>query len=89
LPSCHLSKNLKIRIYRTVLLPVILYGHETWSLTVREKLRLMVFENRVLGRFRHKREEVVGDRRRLHNEELNNFCSLLNIVGAVKSRKMR
>ena len=61
LSSSLLSKNLKINIYRTIILPVVLYGCETWSLTLREEHRLMVFENRVLRRvFGPKRDEVTG-----------------------------
>ena len=63
---------------------------ETWSLTLREERRLRVFENRVLRRvFGPKRDEVTGEWRKLHNEELNDLYSLLNIVGVVKSRRMR
>jgi hypothetical protein len=72
LSSRLLSKNLKIRIYRTVILPVILYGCETWSLTLKEQRRQRVFENRVLRRiFGSKRDEVTGEWRKLHNEKLN------------------
>jgi hypothetical protein len=68
-----LSKNLKIRICKTIILPVVLYGCETWSLTLREKHRLRVFENRVLRRiFGPKRDEVTQEWRKLHNEELRN-----------------
>jgi hypothetical protein len=71
LSSRLLSKNLKIRIYKTIILPVVLYGCETWSLTLGEKHRLRVFENRVLRRiFGPKRDEVTGEWRNLHNEEL-------------------
>jgi hypothetical protein len=71
LSSRFLSKNTKIRVYRTVVLPVVLYGCETWSLTLREEQRLRMFENRVLRRiFRPKRDEATGEWRRLHNEEL-------------------
>jgi hypothetical protein len=64
-----LPKNVKIRIYKTIILPVVLYGCETWSLTLKEEHRLRVFENRVLGRiFRPKRNEVTGEWRKLHNE---------------------
>jgi hypothetical protein len=56
-----LYKNLKIKIYRTIILPVVLYGCETWSLTLREERRLRVFENRVLRVFGPKREEVTGE----------------------------
>jgi len=76
-----LSKNLKIKIYRTIILPVVLYGCKTWSLTLREERRLRVFENRVLRRiFGLKRDEVTGEWRKLHNEELNNLYSSPNIV---------
>jgi len=72
LSSSLLSKNIKIKKYRTVILPFILYGCETWSLTFREERRLKVFENRVLRRiFGSKRDEVTGEWRKLHNEELN------------------
>ena len=68
-------------------MPVVLYGCETWSLTLREERRLRVFENRVLMRvFGPKRDEVTGEWRKLHNEELRNFYSLPNIVQVVKSR---
>jgi hypothetical protein len=72
--SLLLSKNLKIRIYKIIIFPVVLYGCGTWSLTLREKHRLRVFENRVLwGIFGPKRNAVIGGRRQLHNEELHNF----------------
>jgi len=84
------SKNLKIKIYRTITLPVVLYGCETWSLTLREERRLGVFENRVLRRvFGSMRDEVTGEWRKLHNEELRDLYSLTNIVRVVKSRRMR
>ena len=67
-----------------------MYGCETWSLTLREERRLRVFQNRVLRRvFGPKRDEVTGERRKLHNEELKDLYSLLNIVWVVKSRRMR
>ena len=67
--SSLLSKKLKIKIYRTIILPVVLYGCETWSLTLREERRLRVFENRVLRRvFGPKRDAVTGEWRKLHNE---------------------
>ena len=75
--SSLLSKNIKIKIYRTIILPVILYVCETWSLTLREERRLRVLENRVLRRiFGPKMDEVTGEWRKLHNEELNDlYCS--------------
>jgi hypothetical protein len=76
-----LSKNTKVRVYRTVVLPVVLYGCGTWSLTLREEQRLRVFENRVLrGIFGPKRDEATGEWRRLHNEELNELYSSPNII---------
>jgi hypothetical protein len=85
-----LSKNLKIRIYRTIILPVVLYGSETWSLTLKEERRLRVFENRVLRKiFGPKRDEVTGEWRKLHNEELNGLHSLPNIVRVIKSIRLR
>ena len=71
LSSRLLSKNLKIKIYKTIILPVF-YGCETWSLTLREERKLRVFENMVLRRiFGPRRDEVTGEWRRLHNEEIN------------------
>jgi hypothetical protein len=85
-----LSRNLKIKIYKSVKLPVVLYGCEPWSLTLRDERRLRVFENRVLSRvFWPKRDEVTGEWRKLHNEELNDLYSLPNIVRVVKSRRIR
>jgi hypothetical protein len=85
-----LFKNLIIKIYRTIILSLVLYGCETWSLTLREERRLRLFENRVLWRaFGPKRDEVIGEWRKLHNEELSDLYSLPNIVRVVISRKMR
>ena len=71
MPSSLLSKNLNIKIYGTIILSVVLYGCETWSLTLREESRLRVFENGVLRRiFVPKRDEVTGEWRKLHNAEL-------------------
>ena len=85
-----LSINLKIKIYSTKILPVVLYGCENWSLTLREERKLRVFENMVLRRiFGPRRDEVTGEWRRLHNEELNDLYCSPNIVRVIKSRKMR
>jgi hypothetical protein len=84
-----LSKNTKIRVHRTVILPVVLYGCENWSLTLREEQRLRVFVNRVLRRiFGPKRDEATEDWRRLHIEELNDLYSSPNIIRVIKSRRM-
>jgi hypothetical protein len=70
-PSSLLPRRVKLKIYRTIIMPVVLYGCETWSVTLREECRLRVFENRVLRRiFRLKRDEVTGEWRRLHNKEV-------------------
>jgi hypothetical protein len=85
-----LSKNLKIRIYKTIILPVVLYGCETWFLTLREKHRLGVFANRVLCRiFGPKRDEVTGEWRILHNEELHDLYSSPSIIRIMKAERMR
>jgi len=85
-----LSKNLTIKVYRTIILPVVLCGCETCSLTLREERRLRVFENRVLRRiFGPKRDEVTGEWRTLHSEELNYLYSSPNIVRVIKSGRMR
>ena len=78
----YMFKDLKIKIYRNIILPVVLYGCETWSLTLREERRLRVFQNKMLRRiFGPRRDEVTGDWRSLHNEELNDLYSSPNIVG--------
>jgi hypothetical protein len=80
LSSRLLSRNANVKIYKIIILPVVLYGCETWSLTLR------VFENRVLRRiFGPKRDEVTGEWRKLHNEEL----PPPNIIRQIKSRGMR
>jgi hypothetical protein len=82
--------TLKIRLHGTIILPVVIYGCETWPLTLREETRLRVFVNRVFRRiFGQKRDEVSGDWRKLHNEELHNFYSSPNIIRMIKSRWMR
>jgi hypothetical protein len=79
-----LSRNVKVKIYKTIILPVVLYGCETWFLTLREEHRLRVLENRVLRRiFGPKRNEVTREWRKLHNEELHN--SSPDIIRQVKS----
>ena len=81
--SCRLlSKNVKNKMYRTIILPLVLYGCETWSLILREKRRL-----RVLRIFVPKRDEVIGEWRKLHIEELNNLYSSPNIVRLIKIEK--
>jgi hypothetical protein len=90
LSSHLLSRNIKIKIYKTIILPVVLYGCETLSLTLREENRLRVFENRVLRRiFEPKRDEVTGEWRKLHNEGLHILYSSPNIIRQMKSRRMR
>jgi hypothetical protein len=85
LSSRLLSRNVKVKIYKTIILPV-LYGCETWSLTLREEHRLRVFENRVLKKiFGPNRDEVRGEWRQLHNEELHNLYSSPDIIRQVKS----
>jgi hypothetical protein len=75
---------------QTMISPVVLYGCETWSLTLREEHRLRVFENIVLRRiFGPRRDEVMGDWRKLQNEELHNLYSLPSIIRMIKSRRMR
>ena len=87
LSSSLLSKYLKIKIYRNIIVPLILYECETWSITLRKESKLRVFENRVLRRiFGPKRDELTGEWRKLHNEELNDLYSP-NIVRVIKSRR--
>jgi hypothetical protein len=79
-----------MRIYKTIIFPVILYGCETWSLALREGHRLRVFENKVLKRiFGPKRDEVTGRWRKLHNEELRDLYTSPIIIRIIKSKRMR
>ena len=77
-------------VHRTIILSVVLYGCETWPLTLREVRTLRMFENRVLRRiFGPKRDEVTAEWRKLHNQDLNDLHSSLNIVRVIKLRRMR
>jgi hypothetical protein len=90
LSSGMMSKNVKIRINKAIILPVVLYWGETWSLTLREDHKLSVFENRVLRRiFGPKRDGVTGGWRKLHNEELHNLYTTPSIIRIIKSRRIR
>jgi hypothetical protein len=82
-------KKLKIKIYKTVILPLVLYGCETWSLALREEHRLRVFENRVLRNICRPKRKEDGSWRKLHNDELHNLNFSQNIVRVIKSRRMR
>jgi hypothetical protein len=88
--SSHLiSKNLKIKIYKTVILPVVLYGCETWSFTLGEEHRLRVFVNRVLRKISEPKREKDGSWRKLYSDDLHDLYFSLNIVRVIKSRRMR
>ena len=81
-----LSKNLKIKIYKTIILPVVLFGCETWSLTLREESRLRVFENRILRRILGPKRDENGEWKRLHNQELHSLYRSPNIGRVIKDR---
>jgi hypothetical protein len=90
LSSRLLSRNVKDKIYKTIILPVVLYGCGTWYVTLREEHRLKVFEDRVVSRiFGPKRDEVTGEWRKLHSEELHNLYSSPNIFRQSKVRGVR
>ncbi|KAJ4446969.1 hypothetical protein ANN_13671 [Periplaneta americana] len=90
LSSNVLSKNLKVRIYKTVILSVVLYGCKTWTLTLREEQRLRVFENKILRKiFGAKRDEVTGEWRKLHNTEQHALYSSPDVIRNIKSRRLR
>jgi hypothetical protein len=91
LSSSHLlSRNVKIKIYKTIISPVVLYGCDTLSLMLREEHRLKVFENTVLRRiFGPKRDEVTGGWRKVHNEELHGLYYTSGIVRVIKARRLR
>jgi hypothetical protein len=89
LSSRLISNNLKIKIYKTVILPVVLYGCETWSVTLRKEYRLRVFENRVMRKIFGPKREEDRSQRKLHNDELHSLYSSPNIVRVIKARWMR
>ena len=85
-----LFKKLKINTYKTIILPVVLHGCDTWPLALREEHRLRVFENKVLRKlFGVKRDEITGEWRKFHNAELNALYSSPNIIRNLKSRRVR
>jgi hypothetical protein len=82
-----LSRNVKVKIYKTIILPIVLYGCETWAHILREEHRLRVFENKVLRRiFGPKSVDLTGEWRKLHSEELHNLYSSPNIIRQIKLR---
>jgi len=88
--SSLLSKNVRITVYSTTVLPVVLYGCESWSLTLREERRLRVFESMVLRSiFEPKRDSVAGEWRKLHDVELSDLFSSPNIIRVIISRRMK
>jgi hypothetical protein len=90
LSSRLLCRNGKVKIHKTIILPVVLYGCETWSLILREEHRVRVFENRMLrGIFGPKRDEVTREWRKVHSGELHNLYLSPDIIRQIKSRRMR
>jgi hypothetical protein len=87
--SVSYKKKTKSKIHETVILPVVMYGCETWSLTLRDEHRMKVFENRVLRKIFGPKREEDGSRRKLHNDERHSLYSSPNIVRVIKSRRMR
>jgi hypothetical protein len=85
-----LSRNVRVKIYKIIILPVVLYECETWSLTLREEQRLRMFQNRVLRRiFGSNRDDMMGEWKKLHSMELHNLYSSPNIIRQIKSRRAR
>jgi hypothetical protein len=90
LSSSFLTKHIKTEIYKTIILSLLLYGYETWWLTLREECMLRVFENRMFRRiFGPKRDEVTGECRNLQNEELSDLYCSGNTIWVIKSKRMR
>ena len=90
LQSRLLSKKFKVKTYKTIILPVVLYGCETWSLTFRDEHRLRVFENTVLRKiFGAKKDKITGEWKKLHNVELHALYYSPNIIRSLKSRRLR
>ena len=89
LESPFLSKYLKIKLYKTIILPVVLYGSEKWYLTLRKESRLRAFENRILWRIFGPKSDENGEWRSRHNEELHSLYRSPNIVRVIKSRRLR
>ena len=89
LSSRPLSKDLKIKIHKIIILPAVLYDREIWFLTLREEGRLRVFENRILRRIFESERDENREWRMLHTEELHSLYRSPKIVRVIKSRRMR